>query len=197
MKPEDVIKEFDLDGQDAEIVKQILEGSDHELDRPDGLPSKTTRIDTGYGKMYVTVCYRDGEPYEVALNIGSSGGFINGFTETIAKLATLSLRHGVPPEKVAQKMQGIRSPKIAYDDGEKVLSIPDAAGMVLERGLDTDTPGGHVRKSTSQDENVETETVSAATDGGETSGDVCPECGSQLQIAEGCEKCPNGCVSKC
>lgn len=193
MTPEEVINEFELEGQDAEIVEHILNGEDHQLDRPDGIPSTTERINTGYGKMYVTVGYRNGEPYEMALNIGSSGGFVNGFTETIAKLATVSLRHGVPPEKVADKMQGIRSPEIANDNGDRVFSIPDAAGIVLERNMSYETLGVNVRNSPTQNENSESK---KAADGGRPSGQICPECGRKLELSDGTEECPEGHVSE-
>lgn len=103
-------------------------------DRPATLIGRSQRISTGYGKLYVTINNdTNGNPFEIITNIGNSGGFTNGFTEAVARLATLSLRAGVPAEEVFEQMQGIHSPKIGNDGGETVLSIPDAIGMALER----------------------------------------------------------------
>lgn len=103
-------------------------------DRPAALTGRSQRIKTGYGKLYVTINNDDnGEPFEVITNIGSSGGFTNGFTEAVARLATLSLRAGVPVDEVIDQIRGIHSPKIATDQGDTVMSIPDAIGQTLER----------------------------------------------------------------
>lgn len=111
-------------GMDLRIVR----------DRPDTLAGRSQRIKTGYGNLYVTI-NNDGNnnPFELITNIGNSGGFTNGFTEAVACLATVALRAGVPVEEVIDQLQGIHSPKIASDQGETVLSIPDAIGIALER----------------------------------------------------------------
>ncbi|WP_232686139.1 adenosylcobalamin-dependent ribonucleoside-diphosphate reductase [Halobacterium zhouii] len=108
--------------------------------RPDLLHGVTQRVDTGYGKLYVTI-NEDPEaerPFELFANTGNSGGFTGSFTEALAKTISVALRSGVDPEEIADKLQGIRSPKVAWDKGEQVNSIPDAFGTALRRYLDGD-----------------------------------------------------------
>jgi len=106
--------------------------------RPDLLHGVTQRIDTGYGKLYVTI-NEDTErerPFELFATIGNSGGFTASFTEALAKTISTALRSGVDPNEIANELRGIRSPKVAWDKGEQVNSIPDAIGTALQRYLD-------------------------------------------------------------
>jgi ribonucleoside-diphosphate reductase alpha chain len=106
--------------------------------RPDQLHGVTQRIDTGYGKLYVTINEdpTTGEPFELFANTGHSGGFTNSFTDALAKTISVALRSGVDPYEIVDKLQGIRSPKVAWDKGEQINSIPDAFGTALRRYLD-------------------------------------------------------------
>jgi ribonucleoside-diphosphate reductase alpha chain len=136
------------DVQDAfgEDLRDIFAGDEDAFEgefakkqaRPDLLHGVTQRIDTGYGKLYVTI-NEDPErerPFELFANTGNSGGFTGSFTEALAKTISVALRSGVDPEEIADKLQGIRSPKVAWDKGEQVNSIPDAFGTALRRYLD-------------------------------------------------------------
>jgi ribonucleoside-diphosphate reductase alpha chain len=108
--------------------------------RPDLLHGVTQRIDTGYGKLYVTI-NEDAErnqPFELFANIGNSGGFTASFTEALAKTISTALRSGVDPDEIADELTGIRSPKVAWDKGEQINSIPDAIGTAMRRYLDGD-----------------------------------------------------------
>ncbi|WP_380678814.1 adenosylcobalamin-dependent ribonucleoside-diphosphate reductase [Salinigranum sp. GCM10025319] len=134
---------------DSEEVRAKLEadveallGSERKLGkkrpRPDLLHGVTQRIDTGYGKLYVTI-NEDTErerPFELFATIGNSGGFTASFTEALAKTISTALRSGVDPEEIAGELRGIRSPKVAWDKGEQINSIPDAIGTALQRYLD-------------------------------------------------------------
>ncbi|MWG34196.1 adenosylcobalamin-dependent ribonucleoside-diphosphate reductase [Halomarina oriensis] len=105
--------------------------------RPDVLHGVTQRIDTGYGKIYVNINEDDhGRPFELFANIGHSGGFTNSFTEALAKVISTALRSGVDPEEIVDELQGTRSPKVAWDKGEQIQSIPDAIGTAMRRYLD-------------------------------------------------------------
>ncbi|PSQ44816.1 adenosylcobalamin-dependent ribonucleoside-diphosphate reductase [Halobacteriales archaeon SW_7_68_16] len=108
-----------------------------ERPRPDMLYGVTQRIETGYGKMYVTVNENEaGEPFELFVTTGNSGGFTNSFTDALAKVISYALRSGVDPREIAGDLQGIRSPKVAWDRGEQIQSIPDGVGTALQRYLD-------------------------------------------------------------
>jgi len=107
--------------------------------RPDVLTGVTQRVQTGYGKLYVTINEdADGRPFELFANIGSSGGFTASFTEALAKTVSTGLRSGVDPEEIASELRGIRSPKVGWDKGDKTQSIPDAIGLAMKRYFEGD-----------------------------------------------------------
>ncbi len=177
--------------------------------RPDVLHGITQRIDTGYGKLYVNINEDEqGRPFELFANIGNSGGFTASFTESLAKTISTALRSGIDPREIADELQGIRSPKVAWDKGEQIQSIPDAIGTAMRRYLD-----GEIDKGYPQQRNL-TELQEAEaehqTDGGSSAvqpeqaaseadseqvlaageNPECPECGSMaLYYSEGCKTC--------
>jgi ribonucleoside-diphosphate reductase alpha chain len=225
-----------LDNEDVQAaldrqVEELLEAADGDVDladqyaskrpRPDVLHGVTQRIDTGYGKLYVNINEdEDGRPFELFANIGNSGGFTASFTEALAKTISTALRSGVDPEEIADELQGIRSPKVAWDKGEQIQSIPDAIGTAMRRYLD-----GEIEKAYPQQQNLtELEGEAAAEpepDGGVASADAdqsaeagqtsasqdlidagespeCPDCGSlSLYYSEGCKTCESCGWSEC
>ncbi|MDB9279658.1 adenosylcobalamin-dependent ribonucleoside-diphosphate reductase [Halorubrum ezzemoulense] len=137
--------------------------------RPDSLSGVTQRVETGYGKLYVTINEdENGRPFELFANIGHSGGYTNSFTEALAKVISTALRSGVDPEEIVDELQGTRSPKVAWDKGEQIQSIPDAIGTALRRYLDDDVDKGIPQQQSLDD--VEEAASSASppsqTDGG-------------------------------
>ncbi len=187
--------------------------------RPDVLHGVTQRIDTGYGKLYVNINEDEqGRPFELFANIGNSGGFTASFTEALAKTISTALRSGVDPEEIANELEGIRSPKVAWDKGEQIQSIPDAIGTAMRRYLDGDIEKAYPQQATLEEtaeSEVATEVVDddRETDGGavadETSDDTqslidagespeCPDCGSMtLYYSEGCKTCESCGWSEC
>ncbi|SDX96392.1 adenosylcobalamin-dependent ribonucleoside-diphosphate reductase [Halobellus clavatus] len=164
---------------DAE-VDRLLSAADGQTDlgkkrpRPDVLHGVTQRIDTGYGKLYVNINEDDrGQPFELFANIGNSGGFTASFTEALAKTISTALRSGVDPEEIASELQGIRSPKVAWDKGEQINSIPDAIGTAMRRYLDGEIDKGYPQQQNltelSEADSTEEPTVPGReTDGGAT-----------------------------
>jgi len=147
-------------------VGEILGAADGETteyaqkqSRPDVLHGVTQRIDTGYGKLYVNI-NEDPEnerPFELFANIGNSGGFTASFTEALAKTISTALRSGVDPYEIADELQGIRSPKVAWDKGEQIQSIPDAIGTALRRYLDDEIDKGYPQQQTLEETAEESE----------------------------------------
>lgn len=184
-----------------------------ERPRPDVLSGVTQRIDTGYGKIYVNINEdENGEPFELFATIGNSGGFTASFTEGLAKTISYALRSGVDPHEIAEDLQGIRSPKVAWDKGEQINSIPDAIGVAMRRYLDDE-----ISKPYPQQQHLTevAESASAEADSGNQSVDTadtsdtqslidagenpeCPDCGSMaLYFSEGCKTCENCGWSEC
>src|SRR5438105_13034320 len=73
--------------------------------------------------------------FEVFAQIGRGVGYTASFTEGIARLASLWLRSGVPVDEIIDQLEGIRSPRIAVDHGERVYSIPDAIAKAIKRHI--------------------------------------------------------------
>jgi ribonucleoside-diphosphate reductase alpha chain len=191
--------------------------------RPDVLHGVTQRIDTGYGKLYVNINEDDaGRPFELFANIGNSGGFTASFTEALAKTISTALRSGVDPREIASELQGIRSPKVAWDKGEQINSIPDAIGTAMRRYLDGEIDKPYPKQQNltelqkaearAMDETPESSPEPEA-DGGATAASVatdtddllaagespeCPECGGMsLNYTEGCKTCESCGWSEC
>ncbi|MGM0389232.1 MAG: adenosylcobalamin-dependent ribonucleoside-diphosphate reductase, partial [Natrinema limicola] len=139
-------------------------------ERPDALQGVSQRIDTGYGKIYVTINEdpETGQPFELFANIGHSGGFTNSFTEALAKVISTSLRSGVDPDEIVDELCGTRSPKVAWDKGEQIQSIPDAIGTAMRRYLEGEIDKPYPKQQTLE-ESADADRVEPAgheTDGG-------------------------------
>ncbi|ELY95743.1 ribonucleoside-diphosphate reductase [Natrialba hulunbeirensis JCM 10989] len=189
-------------------------------ERPDALQGVSQRIDTGYGKVYVTINEdpETGQPFELFANIGHSGGFTNSFTEALAKVISTSLRSGVDPEEIVDELCGTRSPKIAWDKGEQIQSIPDAIGTAMRRYLENEIDKPYPTQQTLEDAaeaETEAEFNEPETDGGAGVADrdtedatqdlidagespECPSCGAlSLYFSEGCKTCESCGWSEC
>ena len=78
-------------------------------DRPRSLPSTTTKLQTEFGSLFVTVSVdEDGEPFEVFGFLGKGGSFQHGVTELACRLISLHLRRGTPVEEIVDQIQGIQ-----------------------------------------------------------------------------------------
>ena len=183
----------------SDSVETIIRGPDSERyakkrPRPDVLHGTTQRIETGYGKLYVNINEdEDGRPFELFATIGNSGGFTASFTEALAKTISAALRAGVDPNEIAGELQGIRSPKVAWDKGEQINSIPDAIGTAMRRYLNNEIDRPYPEQPT-----LEEATSEAGADAVDNNQDViaqgespeCPDCGSfSLYYSEGCKTC--------
>ena len=150
-----------------ELFAGSQEGLGKKRPRPDVLYGVTQRIDTGYGKVYVNINEDEqGRPFELFANIGNSGGFTASFTEALAKTISTALRSGVDPEEIAGELKGIRSPKVAWDKGEQINSIPDAIGTALHRYLDGDIENPYPKQQNLTELSDEQASAARETDGG-------------------------------
>jgi ribonucleoside-diphosphate reductase alpha chain len=163
--------------------------------RPKTLTGTTQRIDTGYDHIYVNInTDADGRPAELFTTYGQSGGFTKSMTEAIHNLATLALRLSADPEDIVNQLRGIRSPRVGYDHGTRVDSIPDAIGLALERVMNDElpdiTPQGGRQSSLTQHDDVNDPTA-AANGGHETSPeDEQPEAASSVSDSNE-DSCPS------
>jgi len=165
--------------------------------RPDLLKGATRRVETPLGTMYVNITEDDkGQPFEVFISLGKAGGALMADVEAIGRLISLALRSGIPIREVYRQLRGISSDRVVGLGPNKVLSVPDAIGIAIEKwmqekqGIQQDLLGGTVppaavRASLATPDGAVLERAGEA----QTFIGACPDCGSQLAFIEGCAKC--------
>ncbi len=163
------------------------------------------------GNMYVTITEDDqGQPFEVFMSLGKAGGALMADVEAIGRLISLALRSGIPLSTIYQQLRGISSDRIIGLGPNKVMSVPDAVGIALEKWMQdkqgvqqdlledaarsADAPVGVVPPPLG---GVEGELVQYTHAEYESFTGACPDCGSQLEFAEGCKKCHTCGFSEC
>lgn len=180
--------------------------------RPDNLVGATVRVTTGYGTLYVVLNEdTNGDLFEIFCEIGKSGGYTQSFTESLSRMVSMSLRYGVPPERVIKHLEGIRSPKVGWDDEEQINSIPDGIATAMKRyieyggviGLIKAQRNGELEQIEDGPENIENgHKTETGTEYEKSSGTIdlpeCPNCGSSdLYYSEGCKTCESCGWSEC
>jgi len=171
--------------------------------RPDLLKGATRRVETPLGTMYVNITEDDkGQPFEVFISLGKAGAPLMADVEAIGRLISLALRSGIPLREVYRQLRGISSDRVVGLGPNKVMSVPDAIGIAIEKwmqdkqGVQQDllgtasvaTAGDSVRgREVIPDEGG----LAALRAGGADPSFIgaCPDCGSQLAFSEGCAKC--------
>src|SRR5207302_65584 len=104
--------------------------------RPDLLKGSTRRVETPLGTMYVTITEDDkGQPFEVFISLGKAGGALMADVEAIGRLISLALRSGIPLREVYRQLRGISSDRVVGLGPNKVLSVPDAIGIAIEKWM--------------------------------------------------------------
>ena len=169
--------------------------------RPDALRGTTRRLESPLGTMYVTITEDDkGQPFEVFVSLGKAGAPLMADVEAIGRLISLALRAGVPLPKIHRQLRGISSDRAVGLGPSKVLSVPDAIGIAIEKwiqekhGVQQELLGPASAPAVPTRETVQGPAgegqlpVYDHTREQEFIG-ACPDCGSQLAFVEGCAKC--------
>ena len=168
--------------------------------RPDLLKGSTRRVESPLGTMYVTITEDDkGQPFEVFMSLGKAGGALMADVEAIGRLISLALRSGVPLPEIYRQLRGISSDRAVGLGPNKVMSVPDAIGIAIEKwmqekqGVQQDLLESTGTKSPAQAEVVRgamgDAALRAARGPEQDFIGACPDCGSQLAFIEGCAKC--------
>jgi ribonucleoside-diphosphate reductase alpha chain len=153
--------------------------------RPSITQGRTEKIQTGCGTLYVTVNWDEYGMCEVFTQMGKSGGCAASQSEALSRMISVSLRAGVDPAAITKHLRGIRCPSPTWAEGGKVLSCPDAVGIVLEHATSFAETG------------VAEAAVSKHTDELDNLSGACPECGGSLEHESGCAVCRSCGYSKC
>jgi len=133
----------------------------------------TERINTGCGKLYVTINDDEHGICEVFAQMGKTGGCASSQIEAAGRLISLALRSGVKVEAILKQISGIRCPSPIWQRGKMVLSCPDGIAQVIKnytRITTTDMPAMM---------------------------GACPDCGGALEHEGGCLVCRSCGFSKC
>ncbi len=154
-------------------------------DRPNELEGRTLRVESGCGRIYITINKTKDYPvFEVFANSGKSGSCISSMLESLTKVISISLRAGVPAEDILKQIDASSCPM----SDEDVLSCPEAIAEGMERFLEEETDYERpIIEENGNDEN------------NSSPFEECPECGEETldPSAEGCAICKNCGYSPC
>ncbi len=138
------------------------------------------------------------------MSLGKAGAALMADVEALGRVMSLALRSGIPISEIWRQLRGISSDRVIGLGPQKVLSVPDAVGIAIERylrekdGIQQELLPDAKGRSSAANEPVASSPVSQPGDSGEqivfrgmkeTLSGACPDCGSQLEFAEGCMKC--------
>lgn len=141
--------------------------------RPIRTSGCTERINTGCGKLYVTINEDERGICEVFAQMGKTGGCASSQIEAAGRLISLALRSGVKVEAILKQINGIRCPTPIWQNGKMVLSCPDGISQVIKNYTQIST-----------------------TDMPSLMG-ACPDCGGAVEHEGGCLVCRSCGFSRC
>jgi len=141
--------------------------------RPVRTRGATERINTGCGKLYVTINEDDHGICEVFAQMGKTGGCASSQIEAAGRLISLALRSRVKIEAILKQICGIRCPSPIWQNGKLVLSCPDGIAQVIKN---------YSRINTTQ---------MPAMMG------ACPDCGGAMEHEGGCLVCRSCGFARC
>jgi ribonucleoside-diphosphate reductase alpha chain len=171
--------------------------------RPAITSGVTERIRTGEGNLYITINEDEEGLSEVFASLGKAGGSAAAQSEAMCRLISLCLRSGLDPATIVKQLKGIGGPNPVWDNGELILSAPDAIGRALERFLErTGRSAADERRGTATAEAVTR--AAAATQTFQGPGAMparpmssCPDCGSPVAHENACLVCKHCGWSRC
>ena len=181
------------------------------MPRPPVLESKTVQVETGRGKIYVTMSFTsDGHPFEVFTNHGKAGGNDSAMAEALSRMISLGLRSGVSPTDIIDQIINIVDIPV-WDRGRQILSVPDAIAKVLLEHASS-PPKGTLAPSVDPIQTALLESPNSTqlgmpqtaladttrAGGPQVTKESCPECfAPRMAYEEGCMKCYTCGYSKC
>jgi ribonucleoside-diphosphate reductase alpha chain len=186
-----------IEKEEPDEMQVVKFWTTEKMKRPKRVYGFTEQVQTGCGKLYVTVNYDDatGKPLEVFIVTSASGGCA-AFAEGVARVISLALRSGADTLDIIDQLKSVKCSnfirRAATNNGIKGKSCPDVIGDVLKLALETDPP----------EENFVASETTASAGVGNFSLNVtyeCPEenCSGKLVYSEGCLNCMQCGWSKC
>lgn len=158
----------------------------------------TERIRTGEGNLYVTMNEDNFGLCEVFTTIGKAGGNAAAQSEAISRLISLALRSGIDPHEIIKHLKGISGPTPVWENGELILSTPDAIGKALERYLQRKQEGLDRQQEISfAPPTQSSKPINGTAAAGLDFSFTCPECGGPAVHETGCLTCYNCGWTRC
>lgn len=154
------------------------------LPRPVAAHGLTHRLDTGCGKIYLTVNYRPetGEILETFITTGSDGGCLV-YTEATSRLISLAIRGGIPVDEVIGQLQSTHSCpsyQMARGRGKQVSDGKSCASAIAKKLQE-----------------IRAQLNGGGKDARVREGMSCEVCGNPMDRAEGCYVCRECGYSRC
>ncbi len=172
--------------------------------RPDTLLGVTKEMKTSCGKIYVTMNRDEKGIFEVFNQMGKAGGCAASQSEAIGRLVSLALRSGVKPDMIVKQLKGISCHLPAWaGNGAKIMSCADAVAKAVEwyiGNVERMFPADALSGGSPPDADRNDASLQVGALGGEgfaVARGACPDCGSQIEMQEGCLKCRSCGFSEC
>lgn len=177
--------------RDGSRTNQVLDGSENNqseanskdakiypVDRPRKTKGNTTKFKTGCGNLYVGVMKNNKNIFETFMNLGSDGGCLSQIN-AVSRLISLTLRSGIAVEEIIDQLKSVPSCNSCTAQKDKVdgRSCPHIVAQALREASKDD--------------------LNNMNNSNQAKREKCPECGTELYMAEGCKICSNCGWSKC
>lgn len=192
-------KESDLEPEKQIIYETLVKPRP----RPAFVHGTTEKIPSGLGDMYITVNEDEDGINEIFIRIGKSGGEAAAMNDALARIISVSLRSGVDPKVIVKHLKGIRGANPVWQNGELILSCPDAIAKAIDRYINrASTLQLDFDQSAVQDQDKLILEPTKKPNGTHTESDyvlndVCPECSGKIEYESGCFVCHSCGYSKC
>lgn len=187
-----VLTRLDEDGEEAPTPYENITEAPKPFKRDQALFGVTRRYPTILGTAFITI-NKDamGDPREIFVNVGKSGGDVQQLSESVARLASVALQHGVDQHAIRAQLDGVGG----Y--GKMRKSLPSAIADALEASKADDYRPVEDDYEDDYDDDPDGESLSgnvAETTEHKFIGKFCPNC-QEFSVVKynGCEECANSC----
>ncbi len=166
--------------------------------RPELTTGVTRRIRTGCGNLYVTINEDEQGPVEVFCQMGKAGGCAASQSEALSRMVSLALKSHVPVGEIVNELKGISCHRLAWQNGNRILSCADALGKALEWHEGAEQKDDDQDKKSVIDASVINADHSSSSSAMGNLAGACPFCGGPLKYESGCVSCALECgYSEC
>jgi len=195
---EDEVLELNKDDNNNEILMNMSNTNYiiKKPHRPKDLPGRTFKMQSGCGKLWVTVNFNDNRPYEVFVSTGGTGG-CKAMADALGRMISLALRNELPTEDVVRQLRRVKCDVAMKGDNADGKSCADIVARCIEemRGYRSDQPLSAAYLTNNGDYSISDTCILTKEEA--SPNVVCPECGEPIMLVEGCMTCKSCGWSRC